>query len=100
MAGARYLQQKRKRNSERGKYGNEVKRQLMVESAEECVVVATIRTTGTLGDHLIELLSCPEPLQVYIRIDGELRKQRTARGLTRILSATLWKKMNKGAKRQ
>jgi len=85
MASARYIQAKRKRNSERGKYGNEVKVRLRMERADEMRVVAEVRTSGSLGDHCIELLDCGEPLRVWVRVDGEIRRPRTARGFVSVL---------------
>jgi hypothetical protein len=76
--------------SRRGKYGNEVKAEKRMAEAEESVVVATVRTSGSLGEHCIELLSCGDPLRVYVRLDGELRRPRTAQGFVRLLGQWLW----------
>ena len=91
MAGARYLQQKRKRNSERGKYGNKVKRQKRIALGSEMRVVAEVRTSGTLGEHHIELLDCGEPMMVWVRMNGKIYQPRTARGFVSLLGRWLWR---------
>ena len=92
MASASYIRKKRARASARGKYGNEVKRQFMTERAEEMRVVGTMTTTGSFGNHLIELLSCDEPGVVWLRVDGDIRSPRSANGIRRVLADWIWRK--------
>jgi len=68
------------------------RRRKMMERAIESCVVAEVRTSGSLGNHHIELLSCGDPLHVYVRFDGELRQPRTAQGFVRLLGEWIWKK--------
>lgn len=78
--------------SKSGKYGNEVKRRLMLDRASEMRVVATVITSGSLGIHLIELLDCGEPMLVWIRFDEKIYRPRTARGFVSLLGRWIWKK--------
>lgn len=80
--------------SRRGKYGNQVKAQKRIAEAESMRVVATVQTSGSLGEHCIELLSYVDPMRVLVRFDGVLRQPRTAQGFVRLLGKWLWK--NKG----
>jgi len=91
MHSRKYIENKRKRNSDRGKYGNEVKRQMMIDRGSEMRVVATVRTSGSLGDHLIELLDCGEPMLVWVRMDDRIYRSRTARGFVSLLGRRMWK---------
>ena len=70
--------------------GVEARRRIREEQAEEMQVVATVRTSGSLGEHCIELLSCGDPLRVVVRFDGELRRPRTARGFVSLLGRWFW----------
>jgi len=47
------------------------RRKKMTQQADELEVVAAVRTSGSLGEHCIELLSCGDPQRVYVRFDGE-----------------------------
>jgi len=89
------LQLKRERISadcsRRGKYGNEVKARLRLEQSEEMRVVAEVRTSGSLGNHHIELLDFGEPMMVWIRFDGEIYRPRTARGFISLLGRWMWR---------
>lgn len=83
-----------KKRSEQGKYGNEVKRKRMRERAIPLEVVGTIRTTGNMGDHFIEILDGGDESHVWLRVDGELRKPRTMNGVHRILSKWIWREQH------
>lgn len=81
--------------SRRGKYGNQIKAQKRIAEAEAMRVVATVRTSGSLGEHLIELLAPGEVTRptVYVRFDGVLRQPRTANGFARLLGKWMWNKI-------
>lgn len=91
MASIRYIEQKRKRNSERGRYGNAVKAQRRIAKAEKMRVVGKVVTSGSLGDHTIELLDCGESMVVWVRVDGKIKRPRTARGFVSLLGRWIWK---------
>jgi len=92
MHSRRYITKKKKRNSERGKYGNEVKRQKLKERADTMRVTSTVKLSGAIGEHAIELLSCDEvPMVCWVRINGEIFRPRTARGFVSLLGRWLWK---------
>lgn len=74
----------------RSALGVEARRRKREAKASEMPVVARVFTQGSLGEHEIELLSCGDPLRVYVRCDGELRSPRTANGFVRILGEWLW----------
>ena len=76
--------------SRRGKYGNAVKAKKRMAEAEPMRVVAEVRTSGSLGEHHIQLLDCGEPLMVWIRMDGTIYRPRTARGFVSLLGRWLW----------
>ena len=95
MSSTTYLRKEaeatRNRNSERGKRGNEVKRQRMREQASKMTVVATVKTDGSLGEHLIELIDGGAPMVVWIRFDGKTYRPRTARGFVSLLGRRIWR---------
>jgi hypothetical protein len=90
MASASYIRKRREIARKRSLKGVEARRRKMMELAEEYRVVAEVRTSGSLGEHHIELLSCGDPLRVAVRFDGQLRKPRTAKGFVRMLGDWLW----------
>lgn len=92
MPTNRYIAAKRKKRSEAGKYGNTVKRQLMIERGNDLKVVGKCITSGVLGNHTIELLAGDQPMIAWIRVDGHIRRPRTANGFRRILANVLFKK--------
>lgn len=92
MASATYIKKKRERASKRGKYGNEVKRRMMIERCSGLDVVGGFKTWGSMGEHEVELLACDDPTHVWILVDGLLRTPRTMNGVHRVLSRWVYNK--------
>ena len=91
MASARYIEKRREIARKKSALGVAARRRKRIEQASEMHVVATVRTSGSLGEHCIELLSCGDPLKVYVRFDGELRQPRTASGFVQVLGQWIWR---------
>ena len=92
MASASYIRKKRERAKERSKLGVAARRAKMQERGSDLEVAGTITTTGNLGNHFIEILACDDPVHVWLRVDGELRRPRTLRGVVRVLAGWIWRK--------
>ena len=90
MPSYTYLRKKRealsKRNSEKGKYGNEVKRQRKMQQCQDLVCIGGFQTFGAFGGHCIKLYGGSDPTHFYIKVDGEWKRPRTYDGVRRIVS--------------
>ena len=85
-----------RKRSEMGKRGNKVKRDRMAENALEMRVTGTMTTTGIFGDHFIELLVDDyDPLNCWMRVDGEIRRPRTCAGVKRIVGEWIFRKIDR-----
>ena len=74
--------------------GVEARRNKRIEKASELEVVGKMVTSGTFGDHVIELMvdnGLDDPV-VWMRVDGELRRPRTARGIHKVVSEWIFHK--------
>lgn len=91
MASLNYIKKRREIARKRAALGVAARRKIREAQAEKCQIVATVQTSGSLGEHCIELLSCGDPLKVYVRFDGVLRQPRSARGFVRLLGKWVWK---------
>ena len=91
MASASYIRAKNKKAKERSLKAVEARRNKRLSEASDLKVVGTIKTTGTLGNHFIELIDGGEPNVVWMRINGEIRKPRSANGIKRVLSHWIWR---------
>lgn len=92
MASLNYIKKRREIARKKSALGVAARRQKMPAQAEDMLVVATVRTSGSLGEHCVELLSCGDPLRVYVRFDGDLRRPRTARGFVSLLGKWMWRR--------
>jgi hypothetical protein len=83
MASASYIRKRREiQQRQRSALGVAARERKRLELAEPMRVVAEVRTSGSLGEHVIELLAGESTgPTVYVRFDGLLRAPRTARGL-------------------
>lgn len=91
MASQNYIKKRREIARRKSALGVAARRRIREEQAEESVVVAAVQTSGSLGEHCIELLSFADPLRVYVRFDGVLRQPRTAKGFVSILGKWIWR---------
>jgi hypothetical protein len=92
MASASYIRKRREIQRQRSALGVAARQRKRLELAEPMRVVAEVRTSGSLGDHHIELLSGEGTgPTVWVRFDGEIRRPRTARGFVSLLGRWVWK---------
>jgi hypothetical protein len=96
MASTAYLRRKRaevsSRNSERGKASARKRRERMEEAGSGLSVTGRMETSGSFGNHVIELLACDDPTHVWLRVDGKLRCPRTCDGVKRVVGEWIWEK--------
>ena len=84
MASTSYMRRKQKIRNEHYARMRAAKERKRLEQAEPMMVVGTMTTTGIFGDHYIELLSNDDPLHVWLRVDGVIKKPRTLIGVQKI----------------
>lgn len=93
MAGYKYKQKLKKQRIDRATKGGHAKfEKCKNRNLHSLVVVGTIRTTGSMGYHLIELMDGGDEAHVWIRVDGLLRTPRTMNGVHRVLSKWVYRR--------
>ena len=94
MASKNYIRKRSEelseRNSKRGIYGNEVKRERMMHDAEELQCVGGLVSFGRFGSHVIKFYASNDPTHYWIRSDGKMKAPRTSRGVRSTVSDWCW----------
>jgi hypothetical protein len=97
MASGNYIRKKKERARAKSLKGVEARRRKRIAEASEMEVVGTMITSGAFGEHTIEILDgsngsdLDDAFVVYIRVDGCLRRPRSADGVKRVVAGWIFK---------